>query len=178
MELTRRDALVAVAASTVAVASVGELVNRLDAGSYDLDDAEDVLFRLEGAAQVVYPSEVTVSESFLRTYLIGREYEREEYLVNIRNALDELDRRSKQRFNAVFAELSVDNRETLLRKEGVAEVTPDPNGTALERIRYYIVNQLLYALYTSPTGGRLIGNENPPGYPGGRKAYQEGPIDE
>jgi hypothetical protein len=42
-------------------------------------------------------------------------------------------------------------------------------------VRYYVVNELLYALYTSPTGGELVGIENPQGHPGGHESYQHEP---
>jgi hypothetical protein len=42
-------------------------------------------------------------------------------------------------------------------------------------VRYYVVNELLLALYASPTGGELVGIENPQGHPGGTASYQQGP---
>jgi hypothetical protein len=42
-------------------------------------------------------------------------------------------------------------------------------------VRYYVVDELLYAFYASPVGGGMAGIENPPGYPGGTESYQEGP---
>jgi hypothetical protein len=42
-------------------------------------------------------------------------------------------------------------------------------------VRHLVVNDLLYALYASPTGARLAGLENPPGHPGGIESYREGP---
>jgi len=42
-----------------------------------------------------------------------------------------------------------------------------PDGTVPARIRYHLVNGLLYALFTSPVGTRLFGIRNPIGYPGG-----------
>jgi len=46
---------------------------------------------------------------------------------------------------------------------------PDPDGVAGERIRYYLVNELLYAFYASPTGAGLVGLENPRPIPAGRR---------
>jgi hypothetical protein len=34
-------------------------------------------------------------------------------------------------------------------------------------VNYYLLDELLFAFYSSPTGGELIGNKNPRGYPGG-----------
>jgi hypothetical protein len=56
-----------------------------------------------------------------------------------------------------------------------ADPDPDPDGTDAGRVRYYVVNELLYALYASPTGGELVGIENPRGYPGGTASYRRGP---
>ena len=77
--------------------------------------------------------------------------------------------------DARFAALGADRRDTVLRQLGVHTADEDPDGTRAERIRYYVVNELLYALYASPTGGELVGIENPQGYPGGRASYQRGP---
>jgi len=51
----------------------------------------------------------------------------------------------------------------------------NPDGTAAERVRFFVVNELLLALYASPTGGELVGIENPQGYAGGAESYQRGP---
>jgi hypothetical protein len=59
---------------------------------------------------------------------------------------------------------------------GVHTADPDSEGTDPERVRFHVVNELLYALYTSPTGGELVGIENPQGYPGGTASYREGPA--
>ena len=48
-----------------------------------------------------------------------------------------------------------------------------------DRVRFFVVNELLFALYSSPTGGSLVGIENPVGHPGGTESYQHaGPEDE
>jgi hypothetical protein len=178
MKLSRRDALVAVATSTAAVATAGEFATRLDRRETGDEALDDVLSRLALVAEVVYPSQVQVTESFLRIHLLGNEYDREGYIERTAVALDELDRQARRRFDEPVADLSVSKCDRLLRQLGVDRVPADPEGTAVERIRYYVVNKLLFTLYTSPTGGRLLGNENPPGYPGGREAYQRGPTDE
>lgn len=178
MELSRRDALVAVAASTAGVATAGELATRLDRTENGNEAPDDVLSRLASVAEVVYPSQVQVTESYLRIYLLGNEYDSQGYIERTAAALDELDRQARRRVGEPVSDLSVSERDELLRRIGVQRATPDPEGTAIERVRYYVVNKLLFTLYTTPTGGRLLGNENPPGYPGGRKAYQRGPSDE
>jgi hypothetical protein len=175
MELTRRDALVA-AAGAAGIAAVGDLADRID-GLGKPAATENVLSGLNAVAVVVYPSAVDATTEFLRTFLLGKEVDEEGYVDVTSGALDALDRRARDRYGRDFAALSPDTREECLRAIGVPDIVPDPDGTAIEEIRYYVVDQLLYALYTSPTGGRLLGNENPPGHPGGREAYQRGPDD-
>jgi hypothetical protein len=71
--------------------------------------------------------------------------------------------------------LSEEAGDEALREMGVHTAEPDPAGTTAERVRYYLVNEVLYALYASPKGGELVGIENPQGYPGGANSYQQGP---
>lgn len=176
MELTRRDALVAVA-STAGTLTAGAVADRVADAEPDDQRLDRVLTGLDAAAAVVFPSEASADEQFLRTYVLGRYASTDAYLSGCASALRELDRLSTDRFGAAFASLGPGRRETVLVDAGVPDVTPDPDGTALEGVRYYVVNELLFALYSSPTGGELLGNENPPGYPGGREAYQRGPDD-
>jgi hypothetical protein len=42
-----------------------------------------------------------------------------------------------------------------------------PDGTAIERVNYHLVDELLFAFYASPRGGEMVGNTNPRGWPGG-----------
>ena len=178
MKVTRRDALAAVAASTGGIVAVGELAERFDAMRAAVDGVAAVRPGLVSAARVVFPSEVEPTDSFVQTYVIGREYDQSGYVDAAGDALTTLDRESRRRFGTPFADLDPARGDDLLRSLGVADVPPDSDGTSVERIRYYVVNELLYALFTSPTGGQLLGNENPPGYPGGRDAYRQGPTDE
>ena len=66
----------------------------------------------------------------------------------------------------------METRDRLLRGIGVETADPVPDGTLTERVRFYLVNDLLFAFYASPTGGRLVGIENPIGHPGGIESYQ------
>jgi hypothetical protein len=175
MKLTRRDALAAVVASTAGVATIGGLLDVLTDGTAEADDVTDVLSGLTAAAEVVFPSAVEVTDSFLRTYVLGREYDREGFIFEVRDALDALDRHGREQYGSGFAALSQTQRDSLLREIGTDSVTPDPEGTEAERIRHYVVNELLCALYTTPKGGELVGNESPPGYAGGTEVYTEGP---
>ncbi len=172
MELTRRDALVALGAAGTA-AGGAYAVSNLD---YDEEPtAERVVERLPPVAEVVYPSEVDVTHDFLETYVVGRVDEREGYLEGVIGALDTLDGYARRLNDEGFRDASVERRDQLLRQMGVDEAEPDPDGTDAERFRYYVVNELQYALYTSPVGGKLVGIENPVGYPGGTESYRRGP---
>lgn len=176
--LSRRDALVAVAASAGGIVTAGEVADRLTERDVDEDTLDRVLDGLAAAATVVYPSVVEADRAFLETFVLGRRTQEAAYLVACDEAFDELDRQSEDLFGRSFTALSADRRERVLLEAGVDAVVPDPDGTRVERVRYYVVNQLLFALFTSPQGGELIGNENPPGYPGGTDAYQRGPDEE
>jgi hypothetical protein len=175
--LTRRDALAALASG--GAIGVGQTLGR-PAGLAD-DSAETVptteltddrVGTVQAVATVVYPSTVDATAEFVETYLGGLGSERTAAIVR---AAERLDERSQDQYGAAFARLSVAERETLLTELGVDRVASDPNGSVPQRIRYHLVNELLYALFTSPTGSSRFGVENPVGYPGGYDGYQRGP---
>lgn len=172
MELTRRDALIALGVGGTA-AGGAYAVSRLDHAE-ELT-AEGVLESLPPVAEVIYPSEVDVTRDFLETYVIGRVEERDGYLDGVVDALDTLDGYTRRLRDEGFADAPPEKRDQLLRYMGIDEAEPDPDGTDAERVRYYVVNELQYALYTSPVGGRLVGIENPVGYPGGTESYRREP---
>ena len=172
MELTRRDAIIALGvAGAGATGSGAYLVSRLD----EEDVAESIIERLPPVAEVIYPSEVDVTSEFLETYVVGRVEERDGYLEGVADALESLDGYTRRLRDESFAGMSPERRDALLRYMGVDEAEPNPDGTDAERVRYYVVNELQYALYTTPVGGRLIGIENPVGYPGGLGSYRRTP---
>lgn len=180
MKLTRRDAFAALAAGGIAVGS-SAVVFRWDALRGDAEApiafTENEIETLNALAAVVYPSAVTGIASFIETYVVGRIQDRPEYARGMKEALATLDEYSTDWFEAEFVVLDEKTRGTLLSQMGVDTADPDPDSTAdRERVRYYLVNELLYALYTSPTGGKLVGLENPQGYPGGLASYQRGPY--
>jgi hypothetical protein len=167
MKLTRRDALIGcaagVAGGSVLAAATGE---RASAPEPTVDGALEAgevatLLRL---AEVVYPDEVTASVGFLEGYVGTRA---PSHVEAIRRAIRDLDGAARSRYGSRFGELSAGRRETVLWDLGVDTVTPAPTGTVPARVRYHLVNGLLYALFTSPRGSRLFGFENPIGYPGG-----------
>jgi hypothetical protein len=58
---------------------------------------------------------------------------------------------------------------------GVQSAESDSGGGVPERIRYHLVNSLLYALFTSPMGSELVGISNPTGHPGGYESLTRAP---
>ncbi|GAA0290954.1 gluconate 2-dehydrogenase subunit 3 family protein [Halarchaeum salinum] len=178
MELTRRDALAALAAvgvtgGALAFADRGNGPDSTDASTGPLD--EGTLDALVAAADVLYPSAVTDSESFVTEYARGRAADDDAHATEVVEATTYLDDYANAWYDADFAALDPETRDEALRRMRADTADPDPDGTDVERVRYYVINDLLFALYTSPTGAELAGLENPPGYPGGRESYQRGP---
>lgn len=177
MQLTRRDAAAALAAlGATGGAAVGTraLVSedeRPDAGP-TVDD-QHVRTVMSAVAVVVYPEAVSGIPAFVERFLEGR-LTRPAHAAGLRAAVGELDRLAEEWHGAPVDELSPATRERLLREVGADTADADPAGTTAEQVRYYIVNELLLALYTSPAGGDLIGLENPPGHPGGVASYTHG----
>jgi hypothetical protein len=192
MELSRRDALAALAAGGAAV-GVGTLLGSEDGGGHGPDEANrtasEAPDRSNGAtsltdherdtllatADVVYPSVVDGVGTFVETYLDGLVTERPAYADGAGRAIARLDGMGREWYDGRFVDLDPDVRGKLLRETGADTAEADPEGSPAERIRYYLINELLYALYTSPTGGELVGIENPQGHPGGHASYQRGP---
>lgn len=177
MKLTRRDALAALSAAGVTVggAVVADRVvdgtadtNLLGTGTDDeptLD--ESARQTLVAVAEVVYPSELDGIEGFVETYTEGRLVADESRRASVATALAELDEVSREWESTAFTDLDPEARDELLRELAVDTADPDPEGLLSGRLRYYVVNDLLYALYASPTGGELAGTPNPIGHPGG-----------
>jgi hypothetical protein len=178
VKLTRRDALAALSGTGIVVGGGVAALSRPEVdGDVDGEQLSSglVLDTLVAVAEVVYPSQVEGIEPFVETYSLGRIGNREEYRSGVRDAVAQLDGTARRWREDRFTALDIEGRETLLQQLGTASAEPVPDGTIAERIRYYIVNELLYALYTSPTGGELVGIENPQGHPGGTESYQRGP---
>ncbi|WP_101296612.1 gluconate 2-dehydrogenase subunit 3 family protein [Halegenticoccus soli] len=180
MELTRRDALAALAAGGVVLgggaALTWEELRAEEGGNRDgaaLDDRE--VETLAAVATALYPSEATGVPAFVETYVVGRIRDRRAYAEGVKSALSTLDSYAESWYGGRYAALDGGARDGLLREVGVATAEPNPDGLDPERLRYYLVNELLYAFYASPAGGRLVGIENPQGYPGGTESYRRGP---
>lgn len=171
MQLSRRDAIVALGALGGTATVAGTLRNRDEAPGAD----EAVTSRLLATARAIYPPAVAVDRSFITTYVRGRLEDRPNYAEGQTAALQDLRDASRRSAGRPFTELDIDGRRSVLRRMGVPRAQPHQDGTVEERIRYYVVNDLIYVLFSTPVGGQLVGCENPPGYPGGLEAYQRGP---
>lgn len=130
---------------------------------------------LTALAEAVYPPAVDVDRDFVERRIVDRVEPQPGHFDGLVAAIDAVDGRARARFGAPVGVLSVDDRRRVLRSMGVTAVHPAPDGTTAERVRYYLINDLLFALLTSPISSDLTGIENPPGHPGGREAYRRGP---
>jgi hypothetical protein len=178
MRLTRRDALASLAgAGIIGGGSAATLARdrvESDEESGPLIDA-DTRAVLVATTEVLYPSAVEGVESFVGTYAARKAEARPDYREGVADATDSLAEYAGVWEGTPFVELSVAGREDLLRRMGVHTADPVRDGTDPERVRFFVVNELLFALYTSPTGGELVGIENPQGHPGGTTSYTQGP---
>lgn len=170
MELSRRDAVAALAAIGAGAGGLAAVSRHRRPDG----DASGPVSAMVAAAEVCYPSEVEGVDTFVRAFLEGR-LDSEAHAAGVEEAVADLDRYARGWHDAPFADLSMADREDTLRSAGVDTADERPDGGAPERIRYYVVNELLLALYASPTGGELVGIENPQGHAGGLDTYQRGP---
>jgi Gluconate 2-dehydrogenase subunit 3 len=168
MKLTRRDALAALAAGGTVIGGT----TALRWTDVDEDVGEHESRTLEAVAHVIYPSTVSEIPRFVETYVVGRFQDRSPDRRGILEAIATLDEYAQTWYDDAYRKLERQTQERLLSEMGLDVVDPVPDGTDVERVRYYLINELLYALYTSPTGGTLVGIENPQGYPGGTASYQ------
>ncbi|MFB6218504.1 MAG: gluconate 2-dehydrogenase subunit 3 family protein [Halobacteriaceae archaeon] len=171
MELTRRDALAALAAAGVAGGAAVLSGDRGESGP--VTDRE--LATLVAAGETLYPSAVEGVEAFVTRYVRGRARDRPDHAAGMGDAAAYLDEYADAWYETGFAALDPPTRGEALRRMNADTADPDPGGSDVERVRYYVVNELLFALYATPTGGRLVGIENPQGYPGGLGSYRRGP---
>jgi len=174
MELTRRDALLALTGGGLYASA--KLAEEATSGDATVDGVD--LDTLEAVAEVVYPSSVEGSREFIETYVLGRQSVDEGYRSGLRAALAAIRRTSRRETGRGYASLDEGPRDEVLRATGSARAHPDPEGTEAQRVRYYVVDGLLYGFYATPRGAGLVGNENPTGYPGGIDVYQQPPSGE
>lgn len=173
MELTRRDAIRAVVATGVvsggALAVSEGMVDR-DPGASDAEISTVEEATMRAVAEVLYPSQVEVTAEFVRTYLRSLDDTRRPQVVR---ALRDLNEHAERTVGTPFHRIEpVASRERVLRSTGADRAASSPDGTLPARIRYHLVNSLLYALFTTPKGSELFGIRNPVGHPGGFATYR------
>lgn len=157
MELSARDAMSALGGA--GVASTVEATLRPEEGGLETREPTPTETLL-ALAEVLYPSDVEVTEAFVETYLFGRIDDDGGYWAEVTRGAAVLDDWAHAAHDAPFAALSVDERDALLEDMGVRLVDPVPDGTDLERLHYHLVEELLVAFYSSPTGRELVGAEH------------------
>ena len=180
MRLTRRDVL---AALTAAGVTVGGGAVMYSTGEPESTEEETTKHRLDestvqtlvAVAEVLYPSEIEGTEEFVTRYVQRKVEGRPDHRRGISDAIAYLDDYAVAWYDTEFGALDPSERAEALDRMNADTADPVPNGADVERVRYYVVNELLYGLYTTPTGGTLIGLENPRGHPGGLASYQRGP---
>lgn len=172
MKLTRRDAVLAfVGGGVVASASAIDGALADGDGTVTGDDVET----LAALTEVLYPSEVEVTREFVETSALGLALVDEGYLAGLSDALAAVRTTSRRETGRRFESLDPELGDRVLRATGAGLAHAAPEGTVAQRVRYYVVDGLLYALYATPKGARLVGNPNPKGYPGGAEYYQRPP---
>lgn len=172
MELTRRDALVALSGGTAAGIGALAVSERTESGTVDGTLDGTATSTLLALAEAIYPEEVTPTMEFVRTYVENHGQQRRQ---EIAGAIKHLDAGSRRFTGDDFADLPAKKRRVVLGRLGVSRARSDPDGSIPERIRYHLVNSLLYALFSSPTGSELAGIENPTGHPGGYESLTRSP---
>jgi len=173
-ELGRRDVLKALGAAGITVGGVA-LLEWTDDDESAPTATNHHRQTLHAVANTVYPSEVDGVEGFVDGYMSRRLSADRARAEGVLDAVAALDEYTQEWEEADFSELAPEKREEMLRSMAVDTADPVPDGTPRERVRYYLVNELVYGLYSSPTGGKLVGVENPQGHPGGTESYQRPP---
>ena len=174
-ELDRRDVLTALSAAGITVGGAALLEWTDEDGDSDPLLTAHERRTLHAVARTVYPSEIGGVESFVDGYMSRRLRADTGRADAVRDAVAALDSYAQEWEGADFRTLEPTKRDETLRAMGVEQAEPRPDGAPRERVRYYLVNELVYGLYSSPTGGELVGIENPQGHPGGTESYQQPP---
>lgn len=169
MKLTRRKTLLGLLGlSSTASLGVYELSDEYDKrrGSLSRRHLEGLLT----IADVVHPSEPDQFETILTGYVTGLTDSRKRVLLG---TLAELDQVSYSQLGIPFRSLSASEATLLLKALGVDRVQSSPQGPLAERIRFHLVNSVLYAVLTDPVGTNVLGIDNPVGHPGGFSSYTQ-----
>ena len=128
MELTRRDAILALAGGgLVGSAAVAEEVTGSGRGSLSGSDRE----ALRSTAEILYPTSVTITDDFVETYVLGRQAVDEEYLAGMTEALETVRSTSRSETGRSYPSLDGGRRDAVLRATGADRAYPDPDGTVV-----------------------------------------------
>lgn len=168
MKLTRRDALSALAAAGI-TSTTG--CAGLSGSTADASPMETLV----GVADVLYPSEVEVTEEFIETFMFGRITDKAEYRERLTAGIETLNALAADEFGSAFLGLGADERVALFAETKLRSGASVHDGGDIEQVNYHILDELLFALYSSPRGGELVGNPNPRGFPGGM-GYNPGAV--
>ena len=161
MELTRRDAVTALtAAGITATAGCSGLAGDTAGDAEPMDT-------LVGLADVLYPSDIEPTAEFIETFMYGRITDEESYREELTAGIETLNRLASDEQGGAFHTLSADQRRSVIENTDLRSGPSEPDGSDVARANYYLLDELLFAFYSSPTGGELIGNMNPRGFPGG-----------
>ncbi|MBX0286252.1 gluconate 2-dehydrogenase subunit 3 family protein [Halomicroarcula sp. F28] len=175
MKLTRRDAIGALSAAGITALAGCESLggDGTEAGTEtatgtpgdgEMAGGSGAMMAL---AEVLYPSDAEVTEEYLGTYLYGRMVDEESYRSEVEAGVETLDGLAQDAHGSAFAELSADQRVGLIEDTELRSGDSVEDGTDVQRVNYHLIDELLFAFYASPTGGELVGNPNPRGWPGG-----------
>ena len=172
MKLTRRDAIGALgAAGITALAGCESLTGggpgEETASETGTGDTVPSMSSMAALADVLYPSDTEVTEEFLETYLYGRMVDEEAYRSEVEAGIETLDSLAGNAHGSPFAQLSAEQRVGLIENTDLRSGDSVEDGTDVQRVNYHLIDELLFAFYASPTGGELVGNLNPRGFPGG-----------
>ncbi|MFW5974331.1 MAG: gluconate 2-dehydrogenase subunit 3 family protein, partial [Natrialbaceae archaeon] len=137
MELTRRDAVAALAALG-GVGATPFAVSRIhdDPRRTEVSD-ERVRETFRAVAAVVYPSELSGVDRFVEEFLDGR-LAGDTHAAGIREAVALLDERAENWHGARVSELPPETRDRLLREVGADTADERPDGSDAERVRYFV----------------------------------------
>jgi len=196
MRLTRRDAMAALgAAGIAATAGCSSLfgsegpetpadgTTEPEDGTTDSGDGDETATTAEGSAEmetlvalaeVLYPSDVEPTAEFVETFMFGRIHDEEAYRAELVSGIETLDGLATDQHDGPFRSLGHDERVAVIENSELRSGASDDEGSDVERLNYYLLDELLFSFYSSPTGGELVGNQNPRGYPGGFGYVPEG----
>lgn len=172
MELTRRDALGALSAAGITALAGCESLTGGGPGEETASETEagangPSMSGMMALAEVLYPSDAEVTEEFLGTFLYGRMVDEDAYRTEVEAGTETLDSLAEDAHGTPFAQLSADQRVGLIEDTDLRSGDSVADGTDVQRVNYHLIDELLFAFYASPTGGELVGNPNPRGWPGG-----------